>query len=145
MDTILPVQYRELFAQYPLAFSIAGIILIAVLTKRLRQGAGTAKDPVRLYTTQERRQRFSQAGNRCEMDGWIFFLRCSRPAEHGDHFLPWAKGGATSQKNFVSACAKCNRRKGAKLPSWGAGQRIAWRRRKYFPKHSDRAPGQRYR
>ncbi|MFF2031065.1 HNH endonuclease [Arthrobacter sp. NPDC058192] len=55
--------------------------------------------------------------------------RCPRPAEHGDHFFPWSKGGSTSLDNFVAACARCNRVKGARIPSPGQQARIERRRR----------------
>ncbi|WP_458117131.1 HNH endonuclease signature motif containing protein [Arthrobacter sp. D2-10] len=54
--------------------------------------------------------------------------RCSRPAEHGDHFYPWSKGGSTSLQNFVAACSRCNRSKGARIPSPSAQRRIERRR-----------------
>jgi 5-methylcytosine-specific restriction endonuclease McrA len=46
----------------------------------------------------------------------LLCLLCSRPAEHGDHFYPWSEGGSTSLQNFVAACARCNRTKGARIP-----------------------------
>ncbi|WP_254678877.1 HNH endonuclease signature motif containing protein [Arthrobacter sp. 24S4-2] len=58
-----------------------------------------------------------------------FRRRCSRPAEHGDHFHPWSKGGSTSLQNFVAACSRCNRTKGARIPSPGQQERLERRRR----------------
>ena len=43
--------------------------------------------------------------------------RRARPAEHGDRFFPWSKGGSPTLQNFVTACARCNRTKGARIPS----------------------------
>ncbi|MFE4230385.1 HNH endonuclease signature motif containing protein [Arthrobacter sp. NPDC056886] len=60
-----------------------------------------------------------------------FRRRCSRPAEHGDHFYPWFKGGSTSLQNFVVACSRCNRAKGAQNPSPGQQERLVQRRRTY--------------
>ncbi|HEX2248348.1 MAG TPA: HNH endonuclease signature motif containing protein [Arthrobacter sp.] len=54
-----------------------------------------------------------RAGGVCELEGG-FRRRCSRPAEHGDHFHPWSRGGATSLQNFVAACARCDRTKGGR-------------------------------
>ncbi|MFB9714701.1 HNH endonuclease signature motif containing protein [Arthrobacter methylotrophus] len=60
-----------------------------------------------------------------------FAGRCSRPAEHGDHFYPWSKGGATSLQNFVAACSRCNRAKGAQIPSPSQQKRLERRRLGY--------------
>jgi 5-methylcytosine-specific restriction endonuclease McrA len=72
----------------------------------------------------------ARAGGQCEMEAGLG-RRCSRPAEHGDHFFPWSKGGSTSLENFVAACASCNRTKGARIPSPGQQARIERRRREY--------------
>ena len=69
------------------------------------------RDPVRRFTRQQRREGMARAAGLCEMEAG-FRRRCSRPAEHGDHFYPWSKGGSTSLQNFVAACARCNRAKG---------------------------------
>ncbi|MQS39595.1 HNH endonuclease [Streptomyces katsurahamanus] len=45
---------------------------------------------------------------------------CDAPAEHLDHVVPLAKGGADREENMVPACAPCNLSKGAKtLEEWG--------------------------
>jgi hypothetical protein len=72
-----------------------------------------------------------------------FRRRCSRPAEHGDHFFPWSKGGASSLQNFVAACARCNRTKGARLPSPGQQARMERRRRAYFTPDGSVSVGER--
>jgi hypothetical protein len=69
--------------------------------------------------------------------------RCGRPAEHGDHFYPWSKGGSTSLQNFVSACAKCNRATRARIPSPGQQQRMERRRRDYLSPSSSVSGGER--
>ena len=88
------------------------------------------RDPVRRFSRQQRREGMARAGGQCEMEAG-FRVRCSRPAEHGDHFFPWSKGGSTTLQNFVAACAKCNRAKGARVPSPGQQARIGRRRREY--------------
>ena len=88
------------------------------------------RDPVRRFSRQQRREGMARAGGQCEMEAG-FRRRCSRPAEHGDHFFPWSKGGSTNLQNFVAACARCNRAKGARLPSPGRKARIDGRRREY--------------
>ncbi|WP_455835710.1 HNH endonuclease [Pseudarthrobacter siccitolerans] len=93
------------------------------------------RDPVRRFTRQQRREGMARAGGQCEMESG-FGRRCSRPAEHGDHFYPWSKGGSTSLQNFVAACARCNRAKRARIPSPAQQQRLERRRRDYVPPSS---------
>ena len=88
------------------------------------------RDPVRRFTRQQRRDGMARADGQCEMEVG-FRRRCSRPAEHGDHFYPWSKGGSTSLQNFVAACARCNRAKSARIPSPGQQERMERRRREY--------------
>ncbi|WP_371706878.1 HNH endonuclease [Pseudarthrobacter sp. NIBRBAC000502772] len=84
----------------------------------------------------------ARAAGLCEMEAG-FRRRCSRPAEHGDHFYPWSKGGSTSLQNFVAACARCNRAKGARIPSPGQQERIERRRRDYFMPEGSVSVGER--
>lgn len=37
---------------------------------------------------------------------------------HADHVYPSSKGGETSIENLVTACARCNRKKQAKVGLW---------------------------
>ncbi|MEV7660488.1 HNH endonuclease signature motif containing protein [Paenarthrobacter sp. NPDC089316] len=71
-----------------------------------------------------------RAGGQCELESG-YGRRCTRAAEHGDHFYPWSRGGATSLRNFVAACGDCNRRKGARIPSPGLHARLERRRASY--------------
>ncbi|WP_371261741.1 HNH endonuclease signature motif containing protein [Arthrobacter sp. ov118] len=57
-----------------------------------------------------------------------FRRRCSRPAEHGDHFDSWSKDGSLRSQNFVAACSRCNRAKGARIPSPPQQERLERRR-----------------
>jgi len=57
------------------------------------------RDPVRRFTRQQRREGMARAGGQCELEAGLG-RRCARPAEHGDHFYPWSKGGSTSLQNF---------------------------------------------
>ncbi|WCI09880.1 HNH endonuclease [Arthrobacter sp. OVS8] len=72
-----------------------------------------------------------------------FRRRCSRPAEHGDHFYPWSKGGSASFQNFVAACSRCNRTKGARIPWLGLQLRMERRRWEYFAPDGSVAVGER--
>jgi 5-methylcytosine-specific restriction endonuclease McrA len=41
---------------------------------------------------------------------------CGGPAEHIDHVVPLARGGAHAIGNLLPACAECNKSKGARDP-----------------------------
>nr|WP_246223655.1 HNH endonuclease signature motif containing protein [Pseudarthrobacter psychrotolerans] len=90
----------------------------------------------------QRREGMARAAGLCEMEAG-FRRRCSRPAEHGDHFYPWSKGGSTSLQNFVAACIRCNRAKGARIPSPGPQERIERRRRDYVAPDGSVSVGER--
>lgn len=100
------------------------------------------RDPVRRFTRQQRREGMTRADGLCELETG-FGRRCGRPAEHGDHFYPWSKGGSTSLQNFVAACARCNRAKRARIPSPGEQRRMERRRREYLPPSSSVSVGER--
>lgn len=102
-----------------------------------------SKDPKRLYTKAERVAGFSLAGHRCEMTVFKVF-RCTRGAEHGDHHIPWSKGGATSMANFVAGCARCNIKKSDHMPGWWDTLLITSRRRRYYPDGYSVRAGHRY-
>ena len=77
----------------PGAFAVVLIIVAAVINARdVRR-----RDPIRRFTRQQRREGMARAGGQCEMEAG-FRRRCSRSAEHGDHFYPWAKGGPPACK-----------------------------------------------
>lgn len=124
-------------------FMVGGALFLIPVLWGLVAGSGGRKDPVRLYSHEDRQVGFKRAKGRCEMDGW-FWMRCHRKAEHGDHWFPHSKGGATSMANFVAACAPCNLAKSNRWPGWGHSSRIAWRRRSYFPRGFTVRPGERY-
>lgn len=88
------------------------------------------RDPVRRFSPQQRRIGMARANGQCELESALG-RRCSRPAEHGDHYYPWSKGGATSLRNFAAACSRCNRTKGARLPTPGQQVRLEKRRSSY--------------
>ncbi|MDI3195682.1 HNH endonuclease [Pseudarthrobacter sp. AL20] len=125
-------------AALPGAFLVVLIIVAAVIRAQdLRR-----RDPVRRFTRQQRREGMARAAGLCEMEAG-FRRRCSRPAEHGDHFYPWSKGGSTSLQNFVAACPRCNRAKGARIPSPGQQERIERRRRDYVAPNGPFSVGER--
>jgi 5-methylcytosine-specific restriction endonuclease McrA len=120
-----------------LAVVVLGIVGAVINARDVRR-----RDPVRRFTRQQRREGMARAGGRCEMESG-FGRRCGRPAEHGDHFYPWSKGGSTSLQNFVAACARCNRAKRARIPSPGQQERLERRRRDYLPPSSSVSTGER--
>lgn len=108
-----------------------GIVAAVVHARDVRR-----RDPVRRFSRQQRKEGMARAGGRCELEAG-FRRRCARPAEHGDHFYPWSKGGSTNLQNFVAACAGCNRAKGARIPSPGKQARLEGRRRDYVASDGD--------
>lgn len=42
---------------------------------------------------------------------------CGKTFEHIDHFIPLSKFGPHCVENLVTACSRCNLRKGAKMPA----------------------------
>lgn len=124
-------QILELFADNPaLGFVVGAIVLLVVIWAA--GSRGREKDPQRAFTAIQRSEGFARAGGRCEFKKFAFF-RCGGNAEHGDHFFPWSRGGASSAENFVAACARCNLSKGARQPSVFVKHALERRRRRYFP------------
>ena len=123
---------REMFDRVLAAVAVPCMFLVVltIIAVVIRGHDVRRRDPVRRFSRQQRREGMTRAAGTCEMEAG-FRHRCSRPAEHGDHFYPWSKGGSTSLQNFVAACARCNRTKGARIPSPGQQERMERRRRDY--------------
>jgi 5-methylcytosine-specific restriction endonuclease McrA len=115
------------------------IVAIVIHARDVRR-----RDPVRRFSREQRREGIARAGAQCEMEAGLG-RRCSRPAEHGDHFFPWSKGGSTTLQNFVAACARCNRAKGARIPSPSQQARMERRRREYVAPAGSVSVGERQR
>ena len=129
--------------EHPVLLAIAAFIVLVSLIHRVQRSRKKPTDPTRLFSAAQRVEGFARAGNRCELET-IPFVRCRRDAHHGDHFMPWSKGGSTSMGNFVAACAKCNTSKGSKVPTGFATFRLELRRRHYFPRGMSVKPGELY-
>ncbi|WP_258191014.1 HNH endonuclease [Arthrobacter sp. PAMC25284] len=86
-----------------LILAVLTIVAIVIHARDVRR-----RDQVRRFSRQQRREGMARAGGQCEMEAGLG-RRCPRPAELGDHFFPWSKGGSTNLQNFVAACARCNR------------------------------------
>ncbi|WHP60411.1 HNH endonuclease signature motif containing protein [Arthrobacter sp. KFRI-F3372] len=137
---VLRSMVDDVIAAVTLPGAIAVVLVIAAAVINARDVR--RRDPVRRFTRQQRRAGMARAGGVCEMETG-FGRRCSRGAEHGDHFYPWSKGGSTSLQNFVAACSRCNRAKGARIPSPGQRMRLERRRRTYVPPDGAVAVGER--
>jgi hypothetical protein len=135
---------RALVDRVITAVTLPGVIAVVLIIAAAVINAQDVRrrDPVRRFTRQQRREGMVRAGGVCEMEAG-FGRRCSRAAEHGDHFYPWSKGGSTSLQNFVAACSRCNRAKGARIPSPGQQIRLERRRRAYVPLDDAVAAGER--
>ena len=136
---------RELFEPlvhyWPYAVAVVGLLIVVALARRRTE---PQRDPDRLFSSAQRRLGHERANNRCEQSvAWLF--RCRRPSQHGDHWYPWSKGGATSMTNYAALCARCNLKKSAHIPTLWATKRLERRRRRYFPRNEPVKVGQRYR
>lgn len=110
---------------------------------RVGRRKGHLQDPQRMYSPEQRREMFERAGNQCEYTGWAW-QRCRAAAEHADHLMPWARGGATSLLNGVASCAHHNTSKGAKILPRRQVRALERRRRRYFPPGVDVRVGELY-
>lgn len=131
----------DLMTNVPIWFWAALCASVALTAAATRGARRTIRDPRRAFNETERMAGFLRAGAQCEFARWVFF-RCTRTASHGDHFIPWSKGGATSMRNFVAACATCNMTKGAVMPSRLSRTLMAARRCRYFPSGIPRDAGE---
>jgi len=68
-----------------------------------------AFDPRRLFTRREVWEAFRRQGQVCNL------CRRAIPFDlmHGDHIVPWGKGGPTTLENLQALCGSCNLRKGS--------------------------------
>jgi len=115
------------------------IALLALIPRRRR-------DPQRWFNYAQRAGARSRARWQCEYTArWRLLARCPERAQETDHFTPWARGGATNDRNAVAACRRHNQAKGGRLPTRWTRNLITWRRRSYWPAGVHRKPGARYR
>jgi hypothetical protein len=136
--------FTQMFDGVLAAVGLPGVLaVVLIMTVAVIRGRDVRRrDPVRRFSRQQRREGMSRAEGQCEMEAG-FRRRCSRSAEHGDHFYPWSKGGSTSVQNFVAACSRCNRAKGARIPSPAQQQRLERRRRTYVTLEGAASVGER--
>lgn len=89
------------------------------------------RDPRRAFTDRQKRAAGDQCHWRCEGTG--IFYRCRHEGKdlQGDHWYPYARGGATNMQNLVMLCPKCNNKKSDKIPSMFQTKALGRRRKKH--------------
>ncbi len=119
-----PISGQHWLALIVVAGTVVACLIIRHLIRRL--AASGPRDPVRLFTQEDKRWGRHKCGQQCEMSNPVlFWTRCDQPAEHADHWWPWSQGGATTRANMVMACAAHNLAKTDRWPSSrGDGARI---------------------
>lgn len=87
------------------------------------------RDTNRLYSHSDKIKYSSLCNNRCEGIG--IFLRCRHEGNdlQGDHWYPYSRGGATTKKNLVMLCPKCNKKKTNHVPTFLQTKAIEFRRK----------------
>lgn len=109
-----------------LAVAAAGIITLVVGHRlRLRR-----RDPVRLFTWEQKKVLIARAGGRCEHKSPLWW-RCPKPGTEADHVIPWSKGGPTELYNSQLLCRRHNRRKSNIMPNTLYRWRLERRRYRY--------------
>ena len=66
---------------------------------------------LRGFTLSQRRAAYERQKGTCKYCGGCFEFEDM----HGDHIIPWSKGGKTTPDNLQMLCTACNLSKGAKL------------------------------
>ena len=87
------------------------------------------RDINRLYSHNDKVKYSTLCNNRCEGIG--IFLRCRHEGNdlQGDHWYPYSRGGATTKKNLVMLCPKCNKKKTNHVPTFLQTKAIEFRRK----------------
>lgn len=90
-------------------------IELTVAPENVKDDDGLILETIRLFgrTDREGRRRCASA-TRCKTPGNGDGLKEFALKEmHGDHIIPWSRGGRTIVENLQMLCAQCNRDKGA--------------------------------
>lgn len=127
----------QLPAHPPVMLAVAAAVVVVARARTPR------RDPQRWFDAAQRAHARTRAGGQCEYTRWG--RRCSHRAEEIDHYVPHARGGATTLTHAVAACREHNQAKGARLLPWWQTKALQRRRRTYFPPGEALRPGQRYR
>ena len=91
------------------------------------------KDPVRLFSRQDKAAILARAGGRCEFHGWLFGRCDATDRLEADHVHPHSRGGWTNVANGQALCRRHNMMKRASMPYGWQLRALEKRRRSYFP------------
>lgn len=100
VDLVVP--YKEVINSPSTSVDMPAVI-------RMRKKVKTGRYRIRF----SRRNVFMRDGYRCMYCG----SQCHRSQLTFDHVLPRSKGGTTDWENILSACGRCNARKGNRTPA----------------------------
>lgn len=98
------------------------------------------RDPRRAFTDRQKRAAGDQCHWRCEGTGLFYRCRHEGTDLQGDHWYPYARGGATNMQNLVMLCPKCNNKKSDKIPSMFQTKALSRRRKKHEDYESSIVP-----
>ena len=115
------------------------VLLATALIRRLRTRRSYQRDPLRVFSQQDKATVSAWCGGRCEHKP-LLLPRCRARGTAGDHLIPHSKGGPTTLENLQLLCRRHNLRKSNKMPSRLYLYRLAARRRAYFPAGQQRLP-----
>lgn len=88
------------------------------------------RDSKRVYTSKQKQLASKMCKNRCEGTGILSRCKYRGRDLQGDHWYPYARGGATTIQNLVMLCPSCNKSKSDKIPS--RFQTFALRKRRKY-------------
>ncbi|MFC6714273.1 HNH endonuclease [Branchiibius cervicis] len=114
-------------------------IVLACAVRRVRSHRSYQRDPLRVFSQQDKATVSAWCGGRCEHKS-LLLPRCRARGTAGDHLVPHSKGGPTTLENLQMLCTRHNLRKSNKTPSRLYLYRLAARRRAYFPDGQPRLP-----
>lgn len=114
------------------SLGIAGLGIIVMLAAQARRRRW--RDPIRLFTWEQKKRLLVTAGHRCEYKP-LLGRRCRATIGlQADHIVPWSRGGATQLWNAQLLCVTHNRRKADLMPALLHRRRLARLRRRYAPR-----------
>lgn len=140
--TTVPVEHDvNYYAAYSVFLLFAFLLILYTVFKTLlfverniyklsrRRRPEYRRDTSRVFTARQKRAAGEQCHWRCEGTGVFHRCRYTGKDLHGDHWYPYARGGATNMQNLVMLCPACNRRKTDKIPSFLQTKALSYRRK----------------